>query len=142
MLKWGLYTTFGGTLALVAITAWLVFTLPDFEDAVVPDRRPVVMLLAANGAPVHRFGDLQGDRVGLEDMPDHLIQAVLATEDRRFYWHPGIDPIGIARAMVANIRAGRLVQGGSTITQQLAKNLFLTPERTLRRKAQEALLAL
>ncbi len=142
VLKWGAYAVGGGTLMLMAITAWLVFTLPDFEDAVVPDRRPVVMLLAANGAPVHRFGDLQGDRVGLEEMPDHLIQAVLATEDRRFYWHLGIDPIGIARAMVANIRAGRLVQGGSTITQQLAKNLFLTPDRTLRRKAQEALLAM
>ncbi len=126
---------------LVVATAYLVFTLPDFEDAVVPDRRPVVMLLAANGAPVHRFGDLMSEAVSLDELPPHLIQAVLATEDRRFYWHPGIDPIGIARAMVANIRAGRFVQGGSTITQQLAKNLFLSPERTLRRKAQEALLA-
>ena len=141
-LKWGLYAGGAGTVLMLAITAFLVFTLPDFEDAVVPDRRPTVMLLAANGAPVHRFGDLVGDTVGLEDMPEHLVQAVLATEDRRFYWHPGIDPIGIARAMVANVRAGGFVQGGSTITQQLAKNLFLSPERTLRRKAQEALLAL
>lgn len=67
--------------------------------------------------------------------------AIMATEDRRFYWHLGIDFIGLARAMVANLQAGRVVQGGSTLTQQVAKNLFLTPERTLKRKIQELLLA-
>ncbi len=139
--KWGFYAGIAGFGLLLLTTGYLVLTLPDFEDAVVPDRRPTIMLLAANGAPVHRFGDLVGETVGLDDMPEHLVQAVLATEDRRFYWHLGIDPIGIARAMVANVRAGGFVQGGSTITQQLAKNLFLSPERTLRRKAQEALLA-
>ena len=67
---------------------------------------------------------------------------MVATEDRRFYGHFGIDPIGLARAMWVNIQAGRWVQGGSTITQQLAKNVFLTPDRTIRRKGQEMLLAL
>src|SRR5260370_7861008 len=71
-----------------------------------------------------------------------LPKAVIATEDRRSYSHFGVDPIGLARAAFANIAAGRIVQGGSTITQQLAKNLFLTPERTLGRKIQETLLAL
>src|SRR5690606_15011545 len=87
------------------------------------------------------FGDFYTDIVPLEQMPKSLIHAVLATEDRRFYSHSGVDPLGLARALYVNIRAGRLVQGGSTITQQLAKNVFLTPDRTIKRKAQELLLA-
>ena len=75
-------------------------------------------------------------------MSPYLPEAVVAIEDRRFYSHFGVDPIGFARAMVANVMSGRLVQGGSTITQQLAKNLFLTPDRTIERKVQEVLLAL
>ncbi len=77
----------------------------------------------------------------MENLPPHLAEAIVATEDRRFYSHFGIDPIGLARAMWVNIQAGRWVQGGSTITQQLAKNVFLTPDRTIRRKGQEMLLA-
>jgi penicillin-binding protein 1A len=80
--------------------------------------------------------------ISADDLPQNLVDAVLAVEDRRFYGHFGIDLIGTARAAVANLRAGRVVQGGSTITQQLAKNLFLSPERTYRRKAQEMMLAL
>src|SRR3546814_1780125 len=72
------------------------------------------------------FGDLYGEPVTLSELPDYLPQAVIATEDRRFYRHPGFDPIGILRAIYVNIREGRLVQGGSSITQQLAKNVFLT----------------
>src|SRR5262249_18307322 len=83
-----------------------------------------------------------GEPLHLKDMPKYLPQAVIATEDRRFYSHFGIDPLGLARAVFANLRAGHVVQGGSTITQQLAKNLFLTPDRTLARKIQESLLAL
>ncbi len=74
-------------------------------------------------------------------MSPYLPDAVLATEDRRFYHHFGIDPIGLARALYVNLRSGDLVQGGSTITQQLAKNVFLTPERSLHRKGQELLLS-
>src|SRR3546814_5851728 len=87
------------------------------------------------------FGDLYGEPVKLSELPDYLPHAVIATEDRRFYRHPGFDPIGILRAIYVNIREGRLVQGGSSITQQLAKNVFLTPERSIRRKGQEMLLA-
>ena len=78
----------------------------------------------------------------LEEFPDHLIKAVLATEDRRFYEHFGIDVIGTLRALMANARAGGVVQGGSSITQQLAKNLFLSNERSIERKIKEAFLAL
>src|SRR5690606_24695749 len=87
------------------------------------------------------FGDLYGEAVSVEGLPPYLPQAVLAVEDRRFYEHAGVDPWGILRAMVSNVMAGELRQGGSTITQQLAKNFFLTPERTIKRKVQEAMLA-
>ncbi len=81
-------------------------------------------------------------RCPLEDLPKYLIQAVLATEDRRFFDHFGIDLIGTLRALTVNARADTVVQGGSSITQQLAKNLFLSNERTLERKIKEAYLAL
>ena len=77
----------------------------------------------------------------LEDVPDYLVQAVVAVEDQRFFEHHGVDPIGIARALVANLRAGGIVQGGSTLTQQLVKNLYLHRDQTLRRKIEEALMA-
>ena len=96
-----------------------------------------------------RYGQLAGhrgikhdDSVPLEQLPDYLVQAVLATEDRRFFEHWGIDPIGTARALSVNARSSGVVQGGSTITQQLAKNLFLANERTIDRKVREAFLAL
>jgi penicillin-binding protein 1A len=96
-----------------------------------------------------RFGNEIGSRgikhnesVPLDEMPDNLIKAVLATEDHRFYEHYGIDPQGLFRAFVTNTQAGGVVQGGSTITQQLAKNLFLSNERTYERKINEAFLAL
>src|SRR6185503_13260988 len=79
--------------------------------------------------------------VRYEELPDGLIKAVLAIEDRRFFSHPGLDPLRIIAAAVRNIRAESYIQGGSTITQQLVKNFFLTPDRTIRRKAQEAILA-
>jgi penicillin-binding protein 1A len=126
----------GGTMAFFALD------LPDVDAALNATRQPNVTLLAADGSEIAVFGDVYGIPAGIGDIPPSLVHAVLATEDRRFYGHFGLDPIGLARAMVANIRAGRIVQGGSTITQQVAKNLFLTPDRTIRRKIQEALLAL
>ena len=88
------------------------------------------------------FGDLVGEPLRLADLPPDLPAAAVAVEDRRFWHHPGIDPIGLARAVWVNLTSGRLVQGGSTITQQVAKNLFLTNARTFRRKVQELLLTL
>ena len=76
-----------------------------------------------------------------DDFPPHLVEAVIAIEDRRFFSHFGLDPRGLLRALAVNIRQGRLAQGGSTLTQQLAKNVFLTPERSFKRKVQELLLA-
>ncbi len=128
-------------LGIVAVVA-VAYDMPSVDRLAGADRRPSVTLLGHDGRPLLSYGDLYGEHVDVKQLPDHLPQALLATEDRRFHRHAGIDPWGIARAMVANVRAGRVVQGGSTITQQLAKNMFLTPDRTLRRKAQELMLAL
>jgi penicillin-binding protein 1A len=131
--------------ALVAgFVALLVFAwdLPRPEEALSATRRPSVTLVAADGSLLATSGDLYGETVRLRDLPTHVPAAFIAIEDRRFRDHMGLDVIGVARALVANVTARRVVQGGSTLTQQLAKNLFLTPDRTLRRKAQEALLAL
>lgn len=126
----------------LGIVAYFAYDLPDISQVARVERRPAVTLVAADGTPFHRFGDLRGETLDVRELPRHLVDALVATEDRRFWHHFGIDPIGVARAAYANYRAGRTVQGGSSITQQLAKNLFLTPDQTLRRKGQEALLAL
>lgn len=117
-------------------------TLPDTSGLMAETRGAGITILDVRGRVVATRGASAEPFVQAEDLPPHVSAAVLAIEDRRFYRHFGLDFIGLARAMVANVRAGRVVQGGSTITQQLAKNLFLTPERTFRRKVQETMLAL
>ena len=101
-----------------------------------------VTFLDRNGRLIGHRGIRHDDTLALDGLPRHLVDAVIATEDRRFFTHHGIDPVGIGRALVANAEADGVVQGGSTITQQLAKNLFLTSERTIERKIREAFLAL
>jgi penicillin-binding protein 1A len=125
-----------------AALLWFAWDLPRPEEALATTRRPSVTLTAADGSLLATSGDLYGETVRLRDLPAHVPAAFIAIEDRRFRDHGGLDLIGVGRALVANVTAGRVVQGGSTLTQQLAKNLFLTPERSLRRKVQEALLAL
>ncbi len=131
-----------GGIAGGALIAWYAYDMPDVKQIAQPERRPAITLLADDGTVFARYGDLQGERVSVQSVPPHLVNAILAIEDRRFYDHFGVDVFGLLRAFVHNMRAGRVVQGGSTITQQLAKNLFLTPDRTARRKIQEMLLAL
>ena len=139
--RWGLLLSLWGVIAAAGIVAWVALTLPPTSDLSMAERRPSVTLLGINGALIATYGDLFGEPLRLTDLPPYVPEAVIATEDRRFYHHWGIDPLGLIRAAYTNYRAGHVVQGGSTITQQLAKNLFLTPERTLRRKLHEALLA-
>ena len=122
--------------------AWYAWDLPDLSRLETPTRRPAVLLRTADGAMLARYGQLYGGAVRFDELPGFFVEAVSSIEDRRFFEHPGIDVWGILRAAVANIRAGKIRQGGSTLTQQLAKNLFLTPERTVRRKIQEAIVAL
>ena len=122
--------------------AYIAWDLPDVDEAIAATRKPVIRIVTSEGREIARRGDRYGLAVRLEDLPPTLPHAILATEDRRFYDHFGIDLIGIARAMYVNVKAGGIVQGGSTLTQQAAKNLFLAPQRTLRRKLQEVLLAM
>ena len=131
-----------GAVMGVAVIAFFAYDLPSVDQALTVPARPSVTVLASDGTTLAARGSKQGRTVYVGDLPPHTIQAVLAIEDRRFYDHGGVDFIGILRAMVTNVRHGRIVQGGSTITQQAAKNLFLSPERTFRRKIQEVLLAL
>jgi penicillin-binding protein 1A len=141
MFKWTAVVGLWAAVAVTAIVAWYAYTLPDISGINKFNRRPALTFLAADGQVITTYGDLFGGPVELKDLSPWLPRAVLATEDRRFYDHFGLDLIGLARAAVANLRAGRIVQGGSTITQQLAKNVFLTGERSFKRKVQELLLA-
>ncbi|CAA7613144.1 Membrane carboxypeptidase [Candidatus Terasakiella magnetica] len=129
-------------IGLGGVVAYYAIDLPDIDRMTAQTRRPSVVFQSVEGEVFAAFGDLYGEPLDLPEMSPFIIQAVLATEDRRFFSHWGFDPIGLARALVTNFRAGHAVQGGSTITQQLAKNLFLTPERNLKRKVQELLMAL
>jgi len=142
LLKWASVAAIWCIFVGLCFVAWLAYDLPDLSRLTNADRRASVTLVTADGQILASYGDLYGKAVKLDQLPSYLPDALLATEDRRFYAHFGIDPLGLLRAIFANLQAGHLVQGGSTITQQLAKNVFLTPDRTIRRKGQEVLLAL
>lgn len=142
LVRWAVLTTLWGALAVGGLLAWLAWDLPHPATALEATRRPGVTLLDTQGGVLARSGDLYGETVRVRDLPEHVADAVIAIEDRRFRRHFGVDPIGLARAAFVNVTQGRVVQGGSTITQQVAKNLFLTPDRSFRRKGQELLLSL
>ena len=129
-------------LIVAALVGWYAYDLPSIDKVNAPPRKPSVTVTAIDGSVIATYGDLFAGPVHINDLPDHLVKAIMAAEDHRFFEHSGVDPIGILRAAYVNLKAGSVRQGGSTITQQLAKNLFLTPDRTLRRKVQEFFLAL
>src|SRR5690606_1824825 len=119
----------GVTLGTAGSVVMLALALPAFDETKgdwLSQGEYAVTFLDRYGNELGQRGIIQRDSVPVSDLPDHFIRAVLATEDRRFYEHIGIDFFGLARAMTENVRANSVVQGGSTITQQLAKNLFLT----------------
>jgi len=130
-----------GTIVLGAAIVYFISQVPDPIIAALDDRPPNVTVLAADGTVLAERG-LRRGHVRLDSLPPYLVQAVLATEDRRFYRHFGIDPLGLVRASFRNATAGTVVEGGSTITQQLAKNLFLSPKRTMARKLEEVIYAI
>ena len=130
-----------GLIFLVVFFAIFARGLPDTSALYDVDRQPSITYLDRNGALIATRGSQQAPPADLEALPDYVPAAFIAIEDRRFYYHPGFDPIGMMRAMSRNMQAGRVVQGGSTLTQQLAKNLFLTPDQNMRRKVQELMLA-
>lgn len=133
--------TIWGVIGIAGMLAYFASDLPSTEGLARRERTQSVTLVDAGGRVIARRGIDGGVLVTLKDLPSHVAQAVIASEDRRFYSHYGMDAWGLARAAWVNVQAGRIVQGGSTISQQLAKNLFLKPERTYTRKLQEALLA-
>jgi penicillin-binding protein 1A len=126
-------------LAMVLLVGWLAITAP-LSKSLQPIASPQLTLLAADGTPIARNGAIVDAPVKVAELPEHVIEPFIAIEDRRFYSHWGVDPRGVARALWSNLTTGR-TQGGSTITQQLAKFTFLTPEQSLTRKAREALIA-
>ena len=130
------------TLVAIIGFGWLFYTLPNIESLNQFTKAPSIVIKAENGEIIGGYGDIYGDYVPFSELPNSLIDAVIATEDRNFYYHFGVDPLGLLRATFANLRARHVVQGGSTITQQVAKNVFLTPERSFSRKLREMLLAI
>jgi penicillin-binding protein 1A len=139
---WCIVLGIWGAIGVGGLVLYYGARMPSATSWSIPDRPPNVKILAVNGDIIANRGATGGEALALEEMSPYIPQAVIAIEDRRFYSHFGVDPLGLARAMLTNIMSGRMVQGGSTLTQQLAKNLFLSPERTLERKVQEVLLAL
>jgi len=139
--KWGFVAGLWGAIALALLLFWYASELPNITKSMVFERRPTIIIKASNGDIVDRYGDVKGEIVDVTKLPPHVVNAVLSIEDRRFYDHFGMDLKGFARALVVNISRGGFVQGGSTLTQQLAKNLFLSRERTIKRKIQELMLA-
>lgn len=142
MVKWMFVLGLWATLGIIGVLAWYARELPNIIENPKFKKEISITVLANDGSVIGRYGDLKGNTLSIQDIPPHTIDAVLSVEDRRFYHHFGIDPIGLTRAVYVNLRYKDRVQGGSTITQQLAKNLFLTQEKTYKRKIQEALLAL
>lgn len=142
LLRWAIMLALAGGLLIGAAALYYSRDLPPLEGIHEVKRRPQVIVQGPDGRVLAVYGDLYGEPARLYDLPPHVVRAVMAIEDRRFYGHWGLDLIGLARAAAANIAAGRIRQGGSTLTQQLAKVAFLTPERSFARKFREALLAL
>jgi penicillin-binding protein 1A len=142
LLYWGMIATIWASVAGAGVIAYQATKLPPIDALAVPKRPPNIAILDESGALLANRGDTGGAAVRIADLPPYLPKAFIAIEDRHFYSHFGIDPFGILRAVFHNLSSGGTVQGGSTLTQQLAKNLFLTQERTVSRKIQEAILAL
>jgi len=142
LVSWLFILGIWGGVAAAGIVVYYGMQLPSSSEWAVPDRPANIRILAADGALISNRGKTGGEAVSLRELPHYVPAAVLAIEDRRFYDHFGVDVIGIARALVGNLSEGRITGGGSTITQQLAKNLFLSPDQNLGRKVQEALLSL
>ncbi len=138
---WSFVLAIWGGIAAAGVLVYYGAQMPSASTWAVPDRPPNVKIMDVEGRQVANRGMMGGESIGLHEMSPYIPQAVVAIEDRRFHSHFGIDPIGLARAFVENVVNRRVVQGGSTLTQQLAKNLFLTNERSYDRKIKELLMA-
>ncbi|QCM11400.1 penicillin-binding protein [Agrobacterium tumefaciens] len=141
LVYWCIVLGIWGGIGIAGLVFYYGARMPSASSWSIPERPPNVKIVSVNGSVLANRGTTGGEALALEDMSPYVPQAVMAIEDRRFYSHFGVDPLGLGRAIVTNVLTGRTVQGGSTLTQQLAKNLFLSPDRTLERKVQEVLLS-
>jgi penicillin-binding protein 1A len=139
---WGAVLGLWAAIAVAGVFVWVGAHLPAIQSLEIPKRPPTIQIVGLDGSVLATRGEMAGANISLKDLPPYLPKAFIAIEDRRFYSHVGVDPLGIARAAMANVMHRGVSQGGSTLTQQLAKNLFLTQERTMQRKLQEVELAL
>ena len=142
MAYWGAVLGLWGGIAIAGVAVYVGSHLPPIQSLEIPKKPPTIQIVGYDGTTLAMRGEQAGANVSLKDLPPYLPKAFIAIEDRRFYSHWGVDPVGIARAAVTNVMHRGVSQGGSTLTQQLAKNLFLSEERTLKRKLQEVELAL
>lgn len=140
-IKWIIFGILGILGLAAAVVSWYATDLPSIRSFDHPHKKPSIIFLTKDHREIGTRGHLYGETVTLKQIPKDLIHALIATEDRRFFEHKGVDIQGLFRAFVKNILSGHVVQGGSTLTQQLVKNTFLTHERSLSRKIQELILA-
>ncbi|HTM77274.1 MAG TPA: transglycosylase domain-containing protein, partial [Devosia sp.] len=141
LLYWGFVLGLWVGLAGIGVVVYYGMQLPSSNTWAVPQRAPNIRILAADGQLISNRGQTGGEATSLRELPAYVPAAFISIEDRRFYEHFGVDVIGLASVALESIKAGGVTRGASTITQQLAKNLFLTPDQTLGRKVQEAILA-
>ncbi len=142
VVRWGVILAVWGALAGGVVLLWFARDLPRPEDALDAIRRPSLVLQDSAGRTIATYGDVVGEALRLSDLPAYVPEAAVSIEDRRFWTHGAFDAEGVLRAALVDLLAGRVRQGGSTITQQVAKTLFLSNARTVRRKVQEMLLTL
>jgi penicillin-binding protein 1A len=141
LLWWGFVACLWGGIAVIGVVVYYGAQLPSSNTWAIPDRPPNIRVLAADGSLISNRGATGGEAVTYRELPYYVPAAIIASEDRRFMSHFGVDPIGLAAVAVESIQARNVTRGASTITQQVAKNLFLSPDQTLGRKVQEAILA-
>lgn len=142
LLKWCIISGLLAFLAVLVYVCYCYLTMPNMQKAISQTRQPSTVIMAENGNDIAKFGNIYAQVIYPDKLPKNLTNAIIAIEDHRFYKHCGFDILGFARAVFTNIFRKRYAQGASTVTQQVAKNIFLTPNKTVKRKVQELILSL
>jgi penicillin-binding protein 1A len=142
ILYWGFVACLWGGIAAMGVVVYYGMQLPSSDTWAIPDRPPNIRVVAADGRLISNRGQTGGEAISYHELPYYVPAALISAEDRRFMSHFGVDPIGLAAVLVESVQAREITRGASTLTQQVAKNLFLTPDQTLGRKVQEAVLAI